>query len=138
KINEMALTGESVEVTKNHGVKIAASDKLTPANRVFAGTTVAAGTGTAVVIATGMKTRVGEIATLLLADSADERNFLGLKPPKRSPLQEKLHRLGLIISFWALTACITVFFIGGFAREYRDPEHPGTCCVCVCVIVVTH
>lgn len=125
KVNEMPLTGESVDVSKSHVVKEDQSKKLTPTNRIFAGTTVSAGTGTAIVVATGMHTRVGRIARMLMDDSGEKPNCIGVKPPKRTPLQDKLHNLGVLISIWAIAACICVFMIGAFARDYRDPEHPN-------------
>lgn len=41
---------------------------------------------------------------------------------KRTPLQQQLHHLGLLISGAALCACVLVFIIG-VARGYVDPEH---------------
>ena len=67
----MALTGESVPAEKDPaplGDEVALADRH---DRVFAGTAVVAGTATAEVFATGMKTQLGHIAHLL-ATTEDE------------------------------------------------------------------
>ena len=148
KVNEMPLTGESADVTKNATPaaplpvspvdgKIAepvakSKNTLTPETKLFAATTITSGSGTGVVVATGMYTRVGQIAALLSSDDGDEKasggcfglcNCPGMQV-KRTPLQERLHVLGLYISCVALIGCALVFGIGLW-RDYRDPEHPN-------------
>ncbi len=71
---ESALTGESEAVTKRPEVLPEADIPLGDReNMVFMGTSVAAGTGQAVVVATGMKTELGRIAGLLEEAGAEER-----------------------------------------------------------------
>jgi len=149
KVNEMPLTGESADVTKNATPapaplpaspvdgKIAepaakSKNTLTPETKLFAATTITSGSGTGVVVATGMFTRVGQIAALLSSDDGDDKaagaccglcNCPGMQV-KRTPLQERLHVLGLYISCVALVGCALVFGIGLW-RNYRDPEHPN-------------
>jgi Ca2+-transporting ATPase len=65
KTNNSTLTGESVPVKKTITVSTEEDQPLTEAdNLAFTGTSVAAGTGRAVVFATGMKTQFGKIALL--------------------------------------------------------------------------
>ena len=81
-IEESALTGETVPVQKED-IGLAKADMLAGdiTNMAFATTIVTAGHGEAVVCETGMKTKVGQIATLILTDEAPE-----------TPLQKKLRR----------------------------------------------
>ncbi len=147
KVNEMPLTGESADVTKNatpaaplpaspaDGKIVeptATKNTLTPETKLFSATTITSGSGTGVVVATGMYTRVGQIAALLSSDDKDDKasggccglcNCPGMQV-KRTPLQERLHVLGLYISCVALLGCALVFGIGLW-RDYRDPEHPN-------------
>lgn len=81
-IEESALTGETVPMQKED-IGFAKADMLVGdiTNMAFATTIVTAGHGEAVVCETGMKTKVGQIATLILTDEAPE-----------TPLQKKLRR----------------------------------------------
>ncbi len=69
KIEEAALTGESVPVTKHDQVLTAENNKDVPLgdrkNMVYMGSTVVYGRGRAVITATGMKTEMGKIADAL-------------------------------------------------------------------------
>ncbi|MCP4328892.1 MAG: cation-transporting P-type ATPase [Alphaproteobacteria bacterium] len=86
-IDESLLTGESVSVDKNAGADLAADVAVADrANMVFAGTTIAAGRGRGIVVATGQATEIGRIAESLRA--ADTT------PP---PLLRQLDRLGRVI-----------------------------------------
>lgn len=151
-MNEAPLTGEADDVAKRTLEEgITEFSTLTPPNMAFAGTAVASGRATAVVVRTGMRTRIGTIARLLksgdaaaapaaeastgeagpaaAAGSGAEATPSPSSAPKsgdsnRTPLQHKLHRLGLVISIAALLACVTVFVIGAL-RGYRDPEYPN-------------
>ncbi|CAE7886471.1 yoaB, partial [Symbiodinium sp. KB8] len=133
KTNEMPLTGESADVAKRAvdlPPSAAGSTTLTPENKLFSATTVTSGSGVGVVVATGMHTRVGQIAALLAGGEGPEGQeapgcCAGLQGhAQRTPLQERLHRLGIYISICALLGCVLVFLIGLW-RGYRDPEHPG-------------
>ena len=103
KIEEAALTGESVPVTK-HADVIELSDgaKDVPLgdrkNMVYMGSTVVYGRGTVVVTATGMDTEMGKIADALA--QAEEG---------QTPLQIKLGQLSRILTWLVLGICAVVF-----------------------------
>ena len=102
KIEEAALTGESVPVTKQEGVMsanangdVALGDRK---NMVFMGSTVVYGRGKAVVVATGMDTEMGKIADALA--SAQEG---------KTPLQIKLAGLSKILTYLVIGICVVIF-----------------------------
>ncbi|MEK8227590.1 hypothetical protein NKG05_17945 [Oerskovia sp. M15] len=65
RIDESALTGESVPASKSTDVVPADAGVGDRANMLFSGTLVAAGTGTGVVVETGETTEIGRIQTLI-------------------------------------------------------------------------
>lgn len=68
RVNEMLLTGEPEDVAKTNVVKErkeGSAEKLTADNMAFSSCNVKAGSGVGIVVATGMRTRVGSIAALL-------------------------------------------------------------------------
>lgn len=127
KVNEMPLTGESTDVRKSHEHDSeSCKDELTAPNRIYSSTTVTAGNAKALVIATGMETRVGQIAQRL--KEKDEKGnrcleAMGLNENNQTPLQHKLHGIGIVVALLALSCCIAVFAIG-VGREFQDPENP--------------
>ncbi len=73
KITESALTGESESVEKQSNTLLAADAPLGDRdNMVFAGTSVANGAATALVVATAMNTELGQIARLIEDASSSE------------------------------------------------------------------
>jgi Ca2+-transporting ATPase len=106
KCIESALTGESEAITKSEKildrVDLPLGDRE---NMVFMGTSVAAGTGRAVVVATGMKTELGGIASLIERADAGER----------TPLQQKLESFGRVL-LWASLGIVALLFALGLAR----------------------
>ncbi len=102
EVEESALTGETVPVTKDPLAileeKVQTGDML---NMVFATTTVTSGHGEAVVCDIGMKTKVGQIAKLILTDEAPE-----------TPLQRKLGEVGKNLGIGAICICCFIFIIG--------------------------
>lgn len=103
---ESALTGESEAVTKQPGTLeqrgIPLCDRK---NMVFMGTSVAAGTGEAVVVETAMNTELGRIAGLIEAASAEHG----------TPLQQKLNSFGRIL-VWAALGIVGLLFGLGLLR----------------------
>lgn len=96
---EAPLTGESVPALKDAAAVLAADVPLGDrATLVHAGTVIASGRGTALVVATGMDTELGGIAGLLKST-----------PPEMTPLQRRLGELGrvLIVVCLALVALIS-------------------------------
>lgn len=100
--NEAALTGESLPVVKDTSV-IAQEDlplgELT--NTVYLGTTTVAGRGTAVVVATGKDTEMGQIAQMLQA-----------APIEKTPLQLQLKQVGKRIAVLCLIVAAVVVLAG--------------------------
>ena len=104
KIEEAALTGESIAVDKITDVleenDLPIGDMK---NLAFKGTFVANGRGKGIVIATGMKTELGRIAKML-----QESDSL-------TPLQQRMASFGKKLSVLVLILCI-LFFIAGWLR----------------------
>ena len=103
KIEEAALTGESVPVTKFIDIiNLSEGEKDVPLgdrkNMVYMGSTVVYGRGTAVITATGMDTEMGKIAGALA--QAEEG---------QTPLQIKLSQLSKVLTWLVLGICLVVF-----------------------------
>lgn len=102
KIEESALTGESVPVTKTaEPIDPLGSDDVPLGDRknmCYMGSSVAYGRGKAVVVATGMDTEMGKIADALTQAKDGE-----------TPLQIKLNQLSKILSFIVLGICVFIF-----------------------------
>ncbi len=101
KVDEAALTGESEAVRKSIAPleeDLAIGDRV---NMVHAATAVTYGRGLAVVVATGMATEVGTIATLL------ETVETG-----RTPLQQNLDRVGTVLARAAIVLVLLVAGLG--------------------------
>ena len=108
RVNEAALTGESVPVDKSTApVDAPSADALTDQpNMVFKGTSVTYGRAIAVVTTTGMETALGRIASLLEAHRAPA-----------TPLQRRLAALGRVIALGAVAICALVFAVGVASGE---------------------
>jgi P-type Ca2+ transporter type 2C len=101
RVNNATLTGEAMPALKNADVSLREGiTEVERPNLVFAGTSVVAGTGKAVVYATGMLTQFGRIANLTQA-VAD--------PP--SPLQLEMQRVTRISSAIAIALGVVVFAV---------------------------
>ncbi len=108
RINEAALTGESVPVAKRSE---AVSEEAPLAERpcmLYKGTSVAEGSGEAVVVATGVETELGRIAEL--AAQAEGQ---------ATPLQRRLNQLGRRLAW--ITIAIAVAVAGSGLLAGRDP-----------------
>lgn len=117
KVEEAALTGESVPVTKMEGVLVAEEGKDVPLgdrrNMVYMGSTVVYGRGKAVVTGTGMNTEMGKIADALTKAQDGV-----------TPLQLKLNQLSKILSVLVLVICVVIFGID-VMRAYPDVSGTG-------------
>ncbi len=111
RINESALTGESVPVDKITD-PIAAAD-LPPGDRrnmAFKGTAVSYGRGVGIVVATGMDTEFGRIALLLRTADA-----------VATPLQRRLGAFGRGLALVVLGICAIIFVTGLLRGEQALP-----------------
>ena len=113
KIEEAALTGESVPVTKTTDVLYAGEAKDVPLgdrkNMVYMGSTVVYGRGAAVICATGMDTEMGKIADALA--QAQEG---------KTPLQIKLTQLSKILTVLVLVICAVIFAVSLLRADTVD------------------
>ncbi|BCS80201.1 calcium-translocating P-type ATPase, SERCA-type [Anaerocellum diazotrophicum] len=104
KIDESALTGESVPVEKDANDVL---DKSTPlaerTNMAFMGTIVTYGRAKGVVVSTGMKTEIGKIANFVNLQSAIDT---------KTPLHEKLEEIGKYLTVGILAIAFIVFVTG--------------------------
>ncbi|MFW6319465.1 MAG: cation-translocating P-type ATPase, partial [Bacillota bacterium] len=102
KVDESNLTGESVAVEKDADQVL---NKKTPigdrVNMAYASTIVTYGRGLGVVTNVGMQTEVGSIATML-----NEVEDL------KTPLQEKINRLGKVLGLASIIVVSLIFIIG--------------------------
>ena len=102
KIEEAALTGESVPVDKN--AHFCRRDSMPIGDRkdmAFMSTLATYGRATGVAIATGMKTEIGKVATMLDSEADEE-----------TPLQKSLAQLGKYLGIAAVVICVVIFAIG--------------------------
>lgn len=101
KVDEAAMTGESVSVEKHPGYLKEDTPLAERVNMVLSGTLVVAGRGWGLVTATGMDTEMGKIAAML---STGER--------KTTPLQQKMKEISKALSFLCLSVCGVMFGVG--------------------------
>ncbi|WP_302372633.1 calcium-translocating P-type ATPase, PMCA-type [Enterococcus asini] len=102
KIEEAALTGESVPVEKElvvlEGNEVGIGDRI---NMAFSNSNVTYGRGKGVVVNTGMSTEVGKIAGMLA--EADETE---------TPLKNNLNQLGKFLTAAIIVIAVVMFFVG--------------------------
>ena len=102
KAEESSLTGETVPIDKNAAVildeKVGIGDCV---NMVFATTVIVNGHGEGVVVETGMNTKVGKIAKMIITNESPE-----------TPIQRKLSEVGKTLGLACLGICAIIFFIG--------------------------
>jgi Ca2+-transporting ATPase len=112
QIEEAALTGESLPVTKTSETlqdkDAALGDRL---NMAFLGTTITDGRGRLLVTATGAQSEVGKIGILI--DEAVTR---------ATPLEQKLARLGRLLIVVVFVLC-AVIVLAGWLRGHTDFWH---------------
>lgn len=102
KSDESALTGESLPSEKKCSAipreNVPLGDRF---NMLFSGCSITYGSASAIVCATGMDTEMGKIAGMLKEENSS-----------KTPLSVKLARLGKLLGFLALTACLVIFILG--------------------------
>ena len=119
KIEEAALTGESVPVEKHaNPVELDGADDVPLGDRknmCYMGSTVVYGRGRAVVVGTGMDTEMGKIAGAL-TEAKEEL----------TPLQVKLDELSHILTKLVIVICVVIFAVDvlrhGFSNMAGEPE----------------
>lgn len=108
RVDESALTGESAAVEKDATLEVAADAVLADrATMLFTGTVVVAGSGTALVVATGAHTELGKIGSLASGTEAEP-----------TPLERHLGLFGRRI-LWACLAVTLLLLAWGLARGGR-------------------
>ena len=111
KVEESALTGEAITVDKTLDPleeKIGLGDRT---NLAFSGTSVAAGTGSGIVIATGSKTELGKIN----ASIAEVEKV-------QTPLIQQTQRFGKTVASVIAGVAVFAFIFGYFLRDYETAE----------------
>ena len=106
KVEEAAITGESVPVTKivdlinlkQNTMEVPLGDRT---NMLYNGSSVVYGRGKAVVVSTGMDTEMGKIADAL-SKTIDEK----------TPLQEKMSEISKVLTKLVVAICVFVFIFG--------------------------
>ena len=102
KSEESSLTGETVPVEKNASIIVDEKTGIGDCfNMVFATTVIVNGHGEAVVTETGMNTKVGKIAKMIINNESPE-----------TPIQRKLGEVGKTLGLACLGICAFIFFIG--------------------------
>lgn len=108
KIEEAALTGESVPVEKHAQDQIEGETGIGDrTNMGFSSTNVTYGRARGVVTQTGMDTEVGHIANML---SSTEQNL--------TPLQRDQEKLGRTLTYLIIAVAILTFIVGVFFRDF--------------------
>lgn len=106
KIEESALTGETIPSLKDSSKVLKENTAMGDlCNMVFATTIVVNGHGEAIVVETGMNTRVGKIAGMIIEDESPE-----------TPIQKKLAEVGKILAIACIIICVLIFVIGIFKK----------------------
>ena len=115
RINESALTGESVPSEKNASIVLDNVDNHETAlgdraNSAFMSTLVTSGRGVSVVVGTGMNTEVGKIADII----QEEKEI-------PTPLEKRLEELGKTLGKIAVGICVVMFLLAWFqGRNIAD------------------
>lgn len=106
KVEESSLTGETLPVLKNAEVVLKEEEAIGDMiNMVFSSTIVVNGHGEAIVTKTGMDTKVGKIANMIIEDEAPQ-----------TPIQKKLAGVGKTLGIGCLFICFAIFIIGLFKK----------------------
>lgn len=101
KVEEAALTGESVpeeKYIKPIEGEVSLGDRD---NMAYSSSSITYGRGKGIVVATGMNSEVGKIASMIQS-----------VPDTKTPMQQKLDKLGKILAIAALSICAVIFIVG--------------------------
>ena len=109
RIDESALTGESLPVDKDEVVLPSATPVADRRNMAYSGTLVTSGTGAGVVVATGGDTELGEIHRLV-----------GSAKPLATPLTRKLARFSAWLTVVIVALAVVTFAVGVVRGEAAD------------------
>ena len=102
KIEESSLTGENVPILKQADSILPEKSNLGDmVNMAFSTTIVVNGHGEMIVTETGMNTKVGKIAKMILVNESPE-----------TPIQKKLGQVGKTLGIACLVICVFIFLIG--------------------------
>ncbi|MFH1589556.1 MAG: HAD-IC family P-type ATPase [archaeon] len=101
QVNESALTGESMPITKTEKILSEKTSLAERKNMVYTGGQVINGHGICVIVETGKNTELGKIASMV----KDTREEL-------SPLQKRLDKLGKQFSYSVIAICILIIILG--------------------------
>jgi Ca2+-transporting ATPase len=104
EVNESALTGESLPVSKN--AKTLSKKKALPdqINMLFNGDIIVSGHSRGIVVATGAETEFGKIASLTLEEK------------EKTPLEKQIIYLAKKLTLLAVAACVVIFALGLFRQ----------------------
>ncbi|MEL7978074.1 HAD-IC family P-type ATPase [Isoptericola sp. F-RaC21] len=111
RVEESALTGESVAASKRVDAVDAAAGVGDRTSMLFSGTLVAAGQGVGVVTATGERTEIGRIQTMISEVTSLE-----------TPLTRQLDRFGKLLAVLILGMAVVMVVIGRVVHDFSVPE----------------
>jgi len=106
-LNEAILTGESLPVAKNNKILPLDAPLADRINTLYSGTTVVAGHGKAIAIATGRETEFGKIAESVI------------KPDDRTNIEKQVAYIGKIMTILAFAISLLIYGLG-FLRGYES------------------
>jgi Ca2+-transporting ATPase len=124
RVEESALTGESVPVEKDVGVigrRVPLGDR---SNMLYSSTNLATGNSRALVVATGMQTELGKI-TELVQEAREEE----------TPLQRRLDQFGKKLSFVVIAICLIVFALFIVREDFSNGYSSHSLLVLIMVAV---
>lgn len=102
QIEESSLTGETVPILKNENVTLKQDCNIGDMlNMAFGTTIITNGNAEAIVTETGMDTKVGKIAKMIIEDESPE-----------TPIQKKLGQVGKTLGIGCLIICAIIFLLG--------------------------
>ncbi len=104
--DESMLTGESEPVLKNAGSESDRDNSLNRSCIAYSGTVITAGNGYGLVIATGKRSQMGNISSMINETETGQ-----------TPLQKRLGELGKVVAFICIAVCFIVFGAGVLRGE---------------------